>query len=180
MHFPISPEFCPARRSSPAGSSIALSRVTDCSEGMNCPSLAPCCPFTSPICRVHLLPSARPLLPLLAACLPRRSRGKRARSLLTQTWPIVNLSLALPLARTILPPPLPGQGACPVIPQRWMERAVEALSQTCPLAHSLQLPVPLEWPWRAQPSLTAGYSLTSPEKFFWGKGWYPHSVGKRC
>lgn len=135
---------------------------------MNCPSLAPCCPFTSPICRAHLLPSAPPLLLLLllAACLPRRSRGKRASCLLTQTWAIVNLALALPLARMILPPPLPGRGTCRMIPQGWMGWAGGALPQTPPLAHSLQLPAPPERPWRWQPSLADGNSLASPEKFF--------------
>lgn len=141
-----------------------------------CPSLAPCCPFTSPICRAHLLPSAPPLLLLLlVACLPRRSRGKRASRLLTQTWPIVNLSLALPLARMIPPPPLPAQRTCRMIPQGWMGRAVDALSQTCPLAPSTSRVAvevtALSGRW-AQPG--------QPRKVFLGKCWHSHSIGERC
>lgn len=73
------------------------------------PALLCAAPFTSPISPAHLLPSAPPLLSL-AACLPRRSRGKRASRLLTRTWAIVNLSLALPLGQKVLPPPVLGHG----------------------------------------------------------------------
>lgn len=150
LHFPNSPEFCPGKSRSPAGSSISPSGVTQCSRGDELPQ--PC-----PVLPLHLsyLPGSPPplcppllLLLLLAACLPRRSWGKRASCLLTQTWAIVNLALALPLARMILPPPLPGRGTCRMIPQGWMGWAGDALPQTPPLAHSLQLPAPPERPWR--------------------------------
>lgn len=148
----------------PAAAPLSLLRLLPCFRRDDLPQPCPVLPL-SPLLSLRLTSS--PLPRHSSTSLPRRSPGKRASRLLTQTWAIVNLSLALLLGQKVWPPPVPGYG---VLLGDSLERERAVAADAVPGTSREAV--------KEEASLCAGNILVSPGKVFLGECCHPQPTGQ--